>query len=162
MADSSWTRPNPVQRPSTTIFQPINTKPGSPHESDSSTRPRPKPGRGRVRSGNPVQNPSNLFTASTCSKCAAIVLAGQILGLRLNLEPTMLNDHTEYQALADGIPTYDLWPDRIARRRHLEQIKWPDRVPRHAQHTCGTQYGTDPRPNPPTTPRPDPHGPPPF
>lgn len=92
------------------------------------------------------------FTASTCRQCGHIILAGQIHGLRLDLEPATLNDLTEYQALADGIPTYDLWPDRTARRRHLEEIKWPERVPRHARHTCGTTYGTDPRPQPPAQP----------
>lgn len=92
------------------------------------------------------------FTASACRQCGRIILAGQIHGLRLDLEPATLNDLTEYQALADGIPTYDLWPDRTARRRHLEEIKWPERVPRHARHTCGTTYGTDPRPKPPAQP----------
>lgn len=94
------------------------------------------------------------FTASTCRKCGRIILAGEIHGLRLDLEPAMLNDLTEYEALADGIPTYDLWPDRTARRRHLEEIKHPERVPRHARHTCGTTYGTDPRPEPPARPAP--------
>ena len=94
------------------------------------------------------------FTASTCRKCSHIILAGQIHGLRLDLEPTTLNDLTEYQALADGIPTYDLWPDRTARRRHLEEIAAPERVPRHARHTCGTTYGTDPRPTPAVSPKP--------
>ena len=102
----------------------------------------------------PTPRPTPHFSASTCSKCARIVLAGTIHGLRLDLEPTTLNDHTEYQALADGIPTYDLWPDRTARRRHLEEIKWPERVPRHARHTCGTTYGTNPRPKPPARPSP--------
>lgn len=94
------------------------------------------------------------FTASTCRQCGHIILAGQIHGLRLDLESAMLNDLTEYQALADGVPTYDLWPDRTARRRHLEEIKHHDRVPRHARHTCGTTYGTDPRPEPPARPAP--------
>lgn len=102
------------------------------------------------------------FAASTCRKCGHIILAGQIHGLRLDLEPATLNDLTEYQALADGIPTYDLWPDRTARRRHLEEIKCPERVPRHARHTCGTTYGTNPRPTPPATNPGDPNGPPPF
>ena len=98
------------------------------------------------------QRRTERFTASTCRQCGRIILAGQIHGLRLDLEPTTLNDLTEYQALSDGIPTYDLWPDRTARRRHLEEIKWPERVPRHARHTCGTTYGTDPRPQPPAQP----------
>ena len=103
-------------------------------------------------SARPAQPRTQYFTASTCRKCGHVILAGQILGLRLDLEPAMLNDITEYQALRDGVPTYDLWPDRTARRRHLEEIKYPDRVPRHARHTCGTTYGTDPRPEPPARP----------
>ena len=95
---------------------------------------------------------SRHFTANTCRKCGAITITGTIHGLRLDLEPATLNDLTEYQAIRDGIPTYDLWPDRTARRRHLEEIKWPERVPRHARHTCGTTYGTDPRPQPPAQP----------
>ena len=112
--------------------------------------------------GGTGPHPTQHFTASTCRKCGAITIAGTIHGLRLDLEPTTLNDHTEYQALADGIPTYDLWPDRTARRRHLEEIKWPERVPRHARHTCGTTYGTHDRPTPPATNPGDPNGPPPF
>ena len=96
--------------------------------------------------------PTQRFTASTCRKCHAITITGTIHGLHLDLEPTTLNDHTEYQALRDGTPTYDLWPDRKARRRHLEEIQAPERVPRHARHTCGTTYGTDPRPEPPAQP----------
>ena len=113
-------------------------------------------GRGRGRGENlvPTASRTKHFTASTCRKCGHIILAGQIHGLRLDLEPTTLNDLTEYQAIRDGIPTYDLWPDRTARRRHLEEIKWPDRVPRHARHTCGTTYGADPRPDPPAPPAP--------
>ena len=94
------------------------------------------------------------FTASTCRKCSAITITGTIHGLPHHLEPTTLNDHTEYAALVDQVPTYDLWPDRTARRRHLEEISHPDRVPRHARHTCGTTYGTHPRPTPPATPPP--------
>lgn len=104
---------------------------------------------------------TNKFTANTCRKCHRIILVGTIHGLPINLEPTTLNDHTEYQALADQVPTYDLWPDRTARRRHLEEIKWPERVPRHARHTCGTTYGTNPRPNPAPAP-PPPTDQPPF
>ena len=100
------------------------------------------------------------FTASTCRQCGHIILAGTIHGLRVDLEPTMLDDEGEYLALRDGVPTYDLWPDRVARRRHLEEIKQPDRVPRHARHTCGTTYGTDPRPEPPARPAPTDDAPP--
>ncbi len=105
---------------------------------------------------------SKHFTASTCRKCGAITLTGTTYGIRIDLEPTTLDDHTEYAALVNQVPTYDLWPDRSARQRHLEEIKWPDRVPRHAQHTCGTTYGTHPRPTPPATNHGDPNGPPPF
>jgi len=84
------------------------------------------------------------FTANTCPKCQAITIAGAPHGIRIDLEPTTLDDHTEYAALLADIPTYDLWPDHVARRRHLEEIKYPDRVPRHARHTCGTTYGTQP------------------
>lgn len=106
------------------------------------------------RAGSRGQVRGERFGASTCHKCGHIILAGQIHGLRLDLEPAMLNDLTEYRALADRVPTYDLWPDRTARRRHLEEIKHPERVPRHARHTCGTTYGTDPRPEPPAQPAP--------
>ena len=106
--------------------------------------------------------PTKHFTANTCPKCSAITITGTTYGLRIDLEPQVLDDHTEYAALLAGIPTYDLYPDRIARRRHLEEISHPERVPRHARHTCGTTYGTQPRPAPATTPRPNTDGPPPF
>jgi hypothetical protein len=102
------------------------------------------------------------FTANTCPKCQAITIAGAPHGIRIDLEPTTLDDHTEYAALLADIPTYDLWPDNVARRRHLEEIAHPQRVPRHARHTCGTTYGTQPRPTPPASSQPDPTGPPPF
>lgn len=102
------------------------------------------------------------FTASTCRQCGHIVLAGTIYGLHLDLEPTTLDDQGEYLALRDGVPTYDLWPDRTARRRHLEEIAHPERVPRHARHTCGSQYGQHPRPTPPPHAALDPDAPAPF
>ena len=113
---------------------------------------------GKRETGRPQPTPH--FTASTCRKCGSITITGTTYGLRLDLEPTTLNDHTEYQALADQVPTYDLWPDRTARRRHLEEIKRPERVPRHARHTCGTTYGTTPRPDPAPAPRPPTDDPP--
>ena len=121
------------------------------------------PGRGRGRGGDLVPTPSltKHFTANTCRKCGAITITGTIQGLQTDLEPQILNDHTEYAALLAGIPTYDLWPDRIARRRHLEHIRHPDKTHRHAQHTCGTTYGTQPRPTP-LNPPPPTDGPPPF
>jgi hypothetical protein len=102
------------------------------------------------------------FTAHTCRKCGAITITGTTYGLRVDLEPQVLTDHTEYAALLAGVPTYDLWPDRTARRRHLEEISHPERVPRHARHTCGTTYGILPRPAPPATSQADPTGPAPF
>lgn len=108
---------------------------------------RRSPPKGGITERGPATRTQH-FTASTCPKCHRIVLAGTIHGLRLDLEPTTLTDLTEYQALRNNIPTYDLWPDRTARRRHLEEIKHPERVPRHARHTCSTTYGTDPRPEP--------------
>jgi len=110
----------------------------------------------------PPPRPTQHFTASTCRKCGAITIAGTTYGLRIDLEPQVLDDETEYAALLDGVPTYDLWPDLIARRRHLENIRQPDKAPRHARHTCGTTYGTKPRPNPPATSQPDLTGPAPF
>lgn len=115
--------------------------------------PRVSPPKGGPQGSKPT-GPTKHFTANTCRKCGRITITGTLHGLRLDLEPTTLNDHTEYQALADQVPTYDLWPDRTARRRHLEEIKYPERVPRHARHTCGTTYGTNPRPHPEPTPRP--------
>ena len=97
------------------------------------------------------------FTANTCPKCGDITITGTTYGLHLHLEPQMLNDQTEYNALHDQVPTYDLWPDRIARRRHHAHITHPTRVPRHAQHTCHTTYGTTPRPTPPAPPHAAPH-----
>lgn len=153
MSDPAATPPRPRHLGSDVYFDQMSV---IPHETTPPPRPRSIPGRGRGRSSDPATTPprTNKFTASTCRQCGHIILAGQIHGLRLDLEPTTLNDQTEYQALADQVPTYDLWPDRTARRRHLEEIKWPERVPRHARHTCGTNYGTNPRPNPEPTPRP--------
>ena len=108
------------------------------------------------------QRLSRHFTAHTCRKCGAITITGTTYGIRIDLEPQALDDHTEYAALLAGVPTYDLWPDRTARRRHLEEIQQPERVPRHAHHTCGTTYGTLPRPTPPATSQADPTGPAPF
>ena len=112
-------------------------------------------GRGQVK-------PSKHFAANTCPKCGAITIAGLTYGLRVDLEPQVLDDETEYTALADNVPTYNLWPDRVARRRHLEEIQHPERVPRHARHTCGTTYGTRPRPSTAVSHRPPVDGPPPF
>lgn len=122
--------------------------------------PVPPPIGGNRESRRPRITPH--FAPNTCRKCQAITITGTIHGIRIDLEPQVLDDLTEYQALRDGIPTFNLWPDRIARQRHLEEIKRPERVPRHARHTCGTTYGTNPRPTPPATRPPNPNGPPPF
>lgn len=116
----------------------------------------------RAARGTRAAQPTKHFTPSTCRNCQATVLTGTIYGLRLNLEPHMLDDQAEYNALLNNVPTYDLWPDLTARRRHLEEINPPDRVPRHAQHTCGTQYGTHPHPKDTSPPPPGPDDPPPF
>lgn len=92
------------------------------------------------------------FTANTCPKCKTAILAGTTYGMRLNLEPRVLNDHTEYAALLDQVRTYNLLPDNTAQRRHVEHIKRPSTHPRHAEHTCGKQYGQQPAPAPPAQP----------
>lgn len=125
----------------------------------SSPVPVPPPTGGNWESG---RIRTRHFTASTCRQCGRIILTGTIYGLRVDLEPTMLDDEGEYLALRDGVPTYDLWPDRVARRRHLEEIAHHERVPRHARHTCGSQYGQQPRPTPPPHVALDPDAPAPF
>ena len=109
----------------------------------------------------PPSRPTKHFTASTCPKCGAITIAGTTYGLRVDLEPQVLDDESEHAALLADVPTYNPWPDRIARRRHLEEIKQPERVSRHAAHSCDRTYGTIPRPTPAVAPRPI-DGPPPF
>ena len=161
MTDPAATPPRPRLFSPNTQFHQMSV---IPHETTPPPRPRSIPGRGRGQSSDPAVTPprTNKFTASTCRKCGAITITGTIHGLPHHLEPTTLDDHTEYAALAEHVPTYDLWPDRTARRRHLEEISHPDRVPRHARHTCGTTYGTHARPTPPATNPGDPNGPPPF
>jgi len=161
---NSQPRPHLVPTSSPSTLGPQKGKTRFPHESTSSPRPLPMQGRGRGRGENlvPTASRTKHFTASTCRKCGAITITGTTYGLRVDLEPQVLSDETEYAALLAGVPTYDLWPDRTARRRHLEEIAHPERVPRHAHHTCGTTYGTLPRPTPPTTSQADPTGPAPF
>lgn len=109
-----------------------------------------------IRSSPPIRGERGLrtpertehFTAMTCPKCSSAILSGTTYGLRLDLEPRTLDDHTEYLALADNVRTYNLHPDLTARRRHLEHITRPERHPRHAEHVCGQQYGRNPRPAP--------------
>lgn len=113
-----------------------------------------------IRSSPPIRGERGLrtpertehLTANTCPKCKSAILAGTTYGMRLNLEPRTLDDHTEYLALADNVRTYNLLPDRTAQRRHVEHIKRPSTNPRHAEHTCGSQYGHHPAPAPPAQP----------
>jgi hypothetical protein len=158
-------RHDPGTTPALVLFDQIGRQTVSPHETTPAPRPRSTPGRGRGRRADPgttPAQPTNKFTAHTCRKCSAITIAGTTFGLRVDLEPQVLTDETEYAALLAGVPTYDLWPDRTARRRHLEEIAHPERVPRHAHHTCGTTNGTPPPPPPLATSQADPTGPAPF
>ena len=147
----------PLTRGNTNLHQPAPNL----HQCRSQPALTPAPpvrgagGRGQV-------HPTKHFTANTCPKCGAITIAGLTYGIRIDLEPQVLDDHTEYAALLDSVPTYDLWPDRIARRRHLENIRQPDKAPRHARHTCDRTYGTRARPAPAVNHRPPADGPPPF
>jgi hypothetical protein len=103
-------------------------------------------GRGRGRSGNLVPTSSQVttkFAANTCPDCHYITIAGITdFGFPLHLEPTTLTDLDEYNAVRDGVPTYNFWPDRTVRRRTVSEIRAHEVVPRHARHTCGTAYGT--------------------
>ena len=146
----------PLTRANTNLPQP------APNLPQGTSQPALIPAPPVRRAGSRGQVQAGHFTASTCRKCGAITITGTIHGLPHHLEPTTLDDRTEYAALVNQVPTYDLWPDRTARRRHLEEISHPDRVPRHARHTCGTTYGTHARPPPPATKPGDPNGPPPF
>jgi hypothetical protein len=105
-------------------------------------------GRGRGRSGNLVPTSSQVthkFAANTCPHCHHITIAGLTdFGFTLHLEPTTLTDLDEYNAIRDGVPTYNFWPDRTVRRRTVSEIRAHQIVPRHARHTCSTTYGTQP------------------
>ena len=92
------------------------------------------------------------FTATTCRKCGAIVLAGIADGILRKLEPRVLDDLTEYQALADGVPTYNLHPDRQVTRRGYAHIIADTRHPRLPAHVCGKSYASLPLPTPPRPP----------
>lgn len=71
--------------------------------------PVPPPIGGNRESRRPRITPN--FTAHTCRKCSAITITGTIHGIRIDLEPQVLDDHTEYAALLDNVPTYDLYPE---------------------------------------------------
>ncbi len=87
------------------------------------------------------------FTANTCRQCQHITIAGQWVGLRVDLEPETLTDLDEYRAVAADVRTWDLYPDRTAEPRSVAHIAAPtSRGTRHARHTCGTTYGSQPLP----------------
>ena len=99
-------------------------------------------------------NPPTLtehFSPNTCPRCHHITVAGIWLGFRVDLEPTVLDDLGEYQALVDEVTTWNLWPDMIARPRTVASILHPNVTDRHAEHSCAATYGTlhpTPRPHP--------------
>lgn len=85
------------------------------------------------------------FAANTCPRCSSVTIAGLWVGLRVDLEPLVLDDLGEYQAIAAGIGTWNLWPDRAARPRGVSEIRAATRTDRHARHTCDRTFGTRPR-----------------
>ena len=116
--------------------------------------------RGGLSRERPSARPTERFTASTCKKCGAATLLGIADGITRDLEPRALTDHGEYRAIAAGLRTYNLHPDRTAMPRTISHIAAPDRHPRLAQHACGQQYGDQALPGP--RPRPADHDDPPF
>ena len=100
------------------------------------------------------------FKPATCPKCHTATLHGIADGITRHLEPRALTDHGEYHAIAAGLRTYNLHPDRTAMPRTISHIVAPDRHPRLAQHACGQQYGDQALPGP--RPRPADHDDPPF
>lgn len=100
------------------------------------------------------------FQPSTCPKCHATTLHGIADGITRHLEPRALTDLGEYQALAAGLTTFNLHPDRTAMPRTISHIVADTRRPRLAQHACGQQYGDQALPGP--RPRPADHDDPPF
>ncbi len=159
---TSRPRPDLVPTSSQGNFAELWAETGPPHESTSSPRPPHIGGRGRGRGGNLVPTSSLTFTfkPSTCQKCHTATLHGIADGITRHLEPRALTDHGEYRALAAGLRTYNLHPDRTAMPRTISHIAAPDRHPRLAQHACGQQYGDQALPGP--RPRPADHDDPPF
>jgi len=92
----------------------------------------------------PPPRPTQHFTANTCRKCRHITIAGLWVGLRIDLEPQVLTDLDEYHAIRDGIRTWNLYPDRTAKPRDVTAIRYRTVTDRHARHTCGHTYGTQP------------------
>lgn len=89
------------------------------------------------------------FSANTCRRCHHITVAGLWVGLRVDLEPETLTDLDEYRAIAADVRTWDLYPNRTAEPRSVAHIAAPtSRGTRHARHTCGTTYGSQPLPPP--------------
>jgi hypothetical protein len=152
---SSRPRHDPVTTPSRprqmSILSNFDAQTVIPHETTPSPRPRSIPGRGRGRGVDPVTTPSITpkFAANTCPACHHITIAGITeLGFILHLEPLQLTDLDEARAIADDVPTFNLFPDRRVRQRWLTHIRHPATVPRHARHVCGTTYGTQTPPAP--------------
>ena len=115
----------------------------------SSPFPVPPPIGGNRESGRRLL--TEHFRPNTCPRCHRITVAGIWLGFRVDLEPTVLDDLGEYQALVDEVTTWNLWPDMIARPRTVASILHPNVTDRHAEHSCAATYGTlhpTPRPHP--------------
>lgn len=88
------------------------------------------------------------YQADTCPTCGHTTIAGLWKGLRVDLEPTVLTDLDEAHAIRDGVQTYNLHDPGTVMPRFLIAITSPTRHDRHAQHRCGTTYGTLPRTSP--------------
>ena len=148
---TSRPRPDPALTPPNALNVQNVLELVSPHETTPPPRPRSIPGRGRGRRADPASTPPHTtkFTASTCPKCHHITIAGITnFGFTLHLETLQLTDLDEAQAIADLVPTYNLYPDRLVRLRWLTHIRHPTTAPRHARHVCGTTYGTRTPPAP--------------
>lgn len=148
MADPATTPPRPRQNGFNVRFEQL---PVIPHETTPPPRPRLRTGRGRGRVGDPAITPpiTHRFFANTCRRCHHITVAGLWVGLRVDLEPETLTDLDEYRAIAADVRTWDLYPDRTAEPRSVAHIAAPtSRGTRHARHTCGTTYGSQPLPPP--------------
>lgn len=144
MTDPATTPPRPRQIGRNVLFEQMTV---IPHKTTPPPRPRSIPGRGRGRVSDPAQTPplNRKFTANTCPACGATTIAGLVLGIRVDLEPHTLSDLEEYQAIRDGVRTWDYRHDATITDRGVAEIRGPTRHDRHARHVCGTTYGTQPR-----------------
>ena len=121
----------------------VNLPQPAPNLPQGSSQPALIPAPPVRRAGSRGQVLRSQFAAATCPECHHITIAGITdFGFPLHLEPTTLTDLDEYNAVRDGVPTYNFWPDRTVRRRTVSEIRAHEVVPRHARHTCGTAYGT--------------------